>query len=164
MILHFELNYMIYLQKIGLLWGLGYYKNKTKCALESKEKWSLRPLGRACSMIHDTKREKGWEKECALCAAMLLSQNYVECVLWLPVTETYTRSTTAVHSQWSCTVTPNQNQAQTITQVQAEEDKRRREQETRAAFPSDGWETAKIDPHSPTFNQMHMYTVYILVL
>lgn len=46
------------------------------------------------------------------------SQNYVECVLLLPVTETYTRGTTAVHSQWSCTVTPNQNQVRTVTQVE----------------------------------------------
>lgn len=37
----------------------------------------------------------------------------------LPVTETYTRGTTAVHSQRSCTVTPDQNQAQAVTQVEA---------------------------------------------
>lgn len=40
------------------------------------------------------------------------SDNGVECVLVLPGTETYTRGTTAVHSQRSCTVTPNQSQAQ----------------------------------------------------
>lgn len=40
------------------------------------------------------------------------SDNGVECVLVLPETETYTGGTTAVHSQRSCTVTPNQSQAQ----------------------------------------------------
>lgn len=38
--------------------------------------------------------------------------NSVECVLVLPETETYTRGTTGVHSQRSCTVTPNQTQVQ----------------------------------------------------
>lgn len=47
------------------------------------------------------------------------SNNCVECVLTLPLTETHTRGTTAVHSQWSCPVTPNQNQAQAVMQVEA---------------------------------------------